>query len=539
MLSANKISYETGGHTIFNDVSFAINRGDKIGLVGKNGVGKTTLLNVLAGKLEPTDGEVNRNGYEIGVLPQDLREWLDETVYGFIEQVTGISEVKEDFESSCKNLETSSDEKALLIYSDALNRYERLDAGNFDINLEKALAMAGIRDIDVYKEVGHFSGGQKTRIALAALFASRYDVVLLDEPTNNLDMQGVVVLEKFIGSSNAAFMMISHDRRFLRNATSRIIELIGGDEGIVQYGLGYDEYVAARKAAREAAIKRYERYQLEKKRLGRAASAANARASAAASRRGGSDNDKLTANFRSEKAAKGVARTATALAARAEQLEAPEEPPEEISLKFDFKEAGGKHSSLISMNDVVVRYKDQDEAFGPFSLNIHLGDRIAITGENGVGKSTFLKALIGQLSPEKGDQRSSSDAKIVYMDQQQSLPLPSKSAVENLQRLAPGAEVHDTINLLLRFGLKKEIIHTVAAENLSGGERAKIILASIVANQANLLVMDEPTNNLDIPTIEALEMALSTYNGSIVIVSHDRDFLNNLKIKKKIVIKNS
>ncbi len=534
MLTTKKLGYEVGGHPIFRDVSLTINKGDKIGLVGKNGVGKTTLLNVLSGDLEPTEGSVNRGDYEIGVLPQDLRDWVDRSVYGFVEEVTGVKEVREDFEVSCKKLEDSSDEKTLLIYADALDKYTRYDAGNFENNLEKALALAGIRDIDVGKEVGEFSGGQKTRIALAALFAAKYDVILLDEPTNNLDTQGVVVLEKFIGSSNSAFMMISHDRRFLRNATSRIIELMGGDQGIAQYGLGYDEYVAAREAAREAAFKRYEQYELDKKKLKKAASDANNRASAASNSRDKSDNDKLNSNFRKEKAGKGIARTAQALSSRLDQMEAPEEPQEEISLNFQFKDGEGKSATLIDAGDVTVKYDNDDKVFGPLSVHIKLGDRIAITGENGIGKSSLLKALVGQIDPHSGERKINSESRIVYMDQQQTVPLPEKNAVENLQHLAPGVELHDVINLLLRFGIKKEVIHSVPAEKLSGGERAKIILASIAAKKANVLIMDEPTNNLDIPTIEALEKALQTYNGSIIMVSHDRDFLANLAIEKEI-----
>jgi ATPase subunit of ABC transporter with duplicated ATPase domains len=536
MLSVNKIGYETSGHSIFRNVSLSINKGEKIGLVGRNGVGKTTLLNILAGKLEPTEGAVNTGGYEVGVLPQDLRDWLDRTVYEFIEETTGVTSAREGFEASCAQLEESSDEKTLLIYSDALDAYTRYDVGNFNVNLAKALSMAGIQDIDVDKEIGNLSGGQKTRIALAALFASRYDVILLDEPTNNLDTNGVVVLEKFIGNSNAAFMMISHDRRFLRNATSRIIELMGGDDGITQYGLGYDEYVAAREAAREAAFKKYEDYEKEKKRLKKAAREANIRANSANSNSGKSDNDKLTANFRSEKAAKGVAKSATALTTRIGQLRAPELPSEEISLSFNFKEAEGKRSVLMTAENLSAKYNNNDRIFGPINLHLQLGDRIAITGDNGVGKSTLVKTLIGQITPYSGSIQFGKDSKIVYMDQQQSVPYPEKNAIQNLQAMSPDSELHDIINLLVRFGIKKEVIENIPAQDLSGGERGKILLASIVARQANILVMDEPTNNLDIPTIEALERALKTYNGSIILVSHDRDFLTALRIHKEIKI---
>ena len=261
MIDLNRVNYATGSKEILHDVSFSINTGDKVGLVGSNGAGKTTLLRLINGDLTPTSGEIIKTNEEIGILPQDMRDWLDHSVYEFIEEVTGVKDAREQFDEQCANLEHDSSERTLLLYADALEKYDKFEVASFDANLEKALKRADISSIDTGKEIGNFSGGQRTRIALAAVFASRYDVVLLDEPTNNLDDRGVVVLEKFIEGSNAAFLMVSHDRRFLRNATSRIIELMGGDQGMRQYGLGYDEYVEARERAKQATFNRYELYE--------------------------------------------------------------------------------------------------------------------------------------------------------------------------------------------------------------------------------------------------------------------------------------
>lgn len=527
MINLNHVSYEIGGKEIIHDASFAINRGEKIGLVGANGAGKTTLLKLINGDLSPTAGEIFRSDDEIGMLPQDLRDWLDHSVHGFIEEVTGVKAVREQFDQQCAILEHDTSERTLLLYADALERYDKFEVASFEANLEKALRRADISAINPHKEIGNFSGGQRTRIALAAVFAARYDVVLLDEPTNNLDQRGVVVLEKFIEGSNAAFVMVSHDRRFLRNATSRIIELMGGDQGIRQYGLGYDEYVEAREKAKQSTFDRYEQYEKEKKRLDRAAKAAKIKANSAGSNRSSSDNDKLTAHFRKEKAASGLASAASSMVTRLGHLEEPERPEEDVSLKFMFKEQGGKKLNLLSVSDLEVDYGD-GQKIGPVSFSVRSGDKVLLVGKNGAGKTSILRGVMNEAPVSAGDARINKDANLIYINQNQTLPLPDASALDNLRHLAPTLELHDAINLLIRFNLKKDIIQTTAGQELSGGERAKVLLAGIAASNAGLLILDEPTNNLDIPTIEALEAALKSYRGGVVFVSHDRDFVQNV-----------
>ena len=535
MINLNHVNYATGSKEILHDVSFSINVGDKIGLVGSNGAGKTTLLRLINGDLTPTSGEIIKTNEEIGILPQDMRDWLDYSVYEFIEEVTGVKDTREQFDEQCANLEHDSSERTLLLYADALEKYDKFEVASFDANLEKALKCADISSIDTGKEIGNFSGGQRTRIALAAVFASRYDVVLLDEPTNNLDDKGVVVLEKFIEGSNAAFLMVSHDRRFLRNATSRIIELMGGDQGMRQYGLGYDEYVEARERAKQATFNRYEQYEKEKKRLDRAARAARIKANSAGSNRSNSDNDKLTAHFRKEKAASGLASAASGMSSRLGQLEEPERPEEDVSLKFLFKEEAGKKLNLLSVSNLEIDYGN-GHTIGPVSFSIRTGDKILLKGKNGSGKTSVIRGIMGDTPVSSGDVHASKQANVIYVDQNQTLPLPDDSALNNLRHLAPSLELHDAINLLIRFNLKKDIIQVTPGSELSGGERAKVLLAGIAANNVGLLILDEPTNNLDIPTIEALEHALKNYNGGVLIVSHDRDFVQNIGITNTISI---
>ena len=456
MINLNHISYEIGRKEVLHDASFTINSREKIGLVGPNGAGKTTLLKLINGDLVPTSGEIIRTDEEIGMLPQDLREWLDHSVHGFIEEITGVKGAREQFDEQCAKLEHDSSEHTLLLYADALERYDKFEVSSFDANLVKALKRADIATIDTNKEIGNFSGGQRTRIALAAVFASRYDVVLLDEPTNNLDEKGVVVLEKFIQGSNASFLMVSHDRRFLRNATSRIIELMGGDQGVRQYGLGYDEYVEAREKAKQATFDRYEQYEKEKKRLTKAAKAARVKANSAGSNRSSSDNDKLTAHFRKEKAASGLASAASSISTRLGQLDEPERPEEDVSLKFLFKEQLGKKLNLLSVSNLEVDYGD-GQKIGPVSFGVRSGDKVLLHGDNGSGKTSIIRAIMRDIEVASGSAHINKDAGVIYIDQNQTLPLLHGSALDNIRYLAPKLELHDAINLLIRFNIDKNV----------------------------------------------------------------------------------
>ena len=537
MSHAEDLAYSINGKNVFSNVNFAINKGDRIGLVGVNGIGKTTLLRVMTNSLPPTSGEFKTDGDEIGILPQDLSNWLDHTVEDFIATATGIKAARDKFEDSCAKLTEDSNSATLLLYSDALEHYTRLGVPEFDHTLGVALEKANLSDISTFQEIGSLSGGQRTRVALAALFASRHDVILLDEPTNNLDVKGIVVLENFIKESNASFVIVSHDRKFLRVATNRIIELVGGDKGIHQFNLGYDEYVQARESEKETVRKHHEQFEQEKKRLRTAAREANIRANSAGSNNKGPDNDKLTNNFRRQRASVGIGKQASSIATRMESLEEPERPDQDLRsfFMFDNNELR-KKSTILTVSNAIVSIPTTDRCVGPVSLHLQNGERILLTGPNGSGKTTLLKGIVGQLPLTEGSVNYGKDAKTIYIDQAQTPPLPTKTAVENLRLLAPQIALHDAINLLVHFNLRKDIISSVPASKLSGGERAKILLAGVAASQANLLVLDEPTNNLDIPTVEALEAALSNYKGSVLMVSHDQDFIDAISPDATIVL---
>ena len=535
MVDLKRISYETGNRELFRNVSFTINAGDKIGLVGPNGVGKTTLLKIINGDLKPTFGNVILSGEKIGILPQNLNKWLDKTVYSFIEEVTGVKSAREEFAAQCERLAQDTSENTLLNYNKALEQYEKFEVANFDATIKKALSRATLRDINPERRLDTFSGGQRTRIALAAIFASRYDLILLDEPTNNLDDNGVALLEDFISNSPVSFLIVSHDRRFLRNATKQIIELVG-NKGINKYNLGYDEYIKARAKDRQAMINRYEQYEKEKKRLRRVARDAKIRANSAGSNRKKSDGDKLNEHFRKERASSNLASASSGAESRLQQLDEPERVEDEIAIKFTFDEVSSKKCSLVSVRSLSISH-DGKKIIGPVTFNVRPSDRILIQGENGSGKSSLLNLIMdNSLSYRSGEVIKNENVKIIYMNQSQTLPLENSSPLDNLRHLLPELELHDAINTLIRFGLDKRTISSTRAADLSGGERAKVLLAAMSTSSPDLIILDEPTNNLDIPTIEALELALNRYRGGVVVVSHDRDFVENIGITKKIKI---
>lgn len=535
MVDLKRISYETGNRELFRNVSFTINAGDKIGLVGPNGVGKTTLLKIINGDLKPTFGNVILSGEKIGILPQNLNKWLDKTVYSFIEEVTGVKSAREEFAAQCERLAQDTSENTLLNYNKALEQYEKFEVANFDATIKKALSRATLRDINPERRLDTFSGGQRTRIALAAIFASRYDLILLDEPTNNLDNNGVALLEDFISNSPVSFLIVSHDRRFLRNATRQIIELVG-NKGINKYNLGYDEYIKARAKDRQAMINRYEQYEKEKKRLRRVARDAKIRANSAGSNRKKSDGDKLNEHFRKERASSNLASASSGAESRLQQLDEPERVEDEIAIKFTFDEVSSKKCSLVSVRSLSISH-DGKKIIGPVTFNVRPSDRILIQGENGSGKSSLLNLIMdNSLSYRSGEVIKNENVKTIYMNQSQTLPLENSSPLDNLRHLSPELELHDAINTLIRFGLDKRTISSTRAADLSGGERAKVLLAAMSTSSPDLIILDEPTNNLDIPTIEALELALNRYRGGVVVVSHDRDFVENIGITKKIKI---
>lgn len=492
MIGIEKLEYEIDGRMLLSNVSFAINHGEKVGLIGRNGVGKTTLLRILAGEIKQTSGIINSGKCTIGIIPQNIEQITKLTVAQYLLQITD-------------------------------------DYGE----VMRSLAQAGLADIDIERPISSLSGGQKTRVMLAGIFCAAFDLVLLDEPTNNLDSRGIKMLEEYLASSKSAFLIVTHDRSFLRSSIDRIVEFAGGSEGTYQYRLGYDEYIISREIRLQTARQEHARYQADKKRWQKFAHDTRDKVMREQKQVKSTDNDKYIANGKKQQAMRSASKKIRRAETRIDQMDAPEDFADNYGIKLQLDNSTHKHNLVLICKDLTAKYHDYDKIFGPISLNLHAGEKIMISGDNGSGKTTLLNVIAGRM-PKYSGTRENLDTNIIYMDQSQTLPLPDQNALNNLSEFAPGIMQHEAINILLRLGFKKDTIMSVPARDLSGGEKAKILIAAIAKSKKATLILDEPTNNLDIPTIESLESAIASFCGGLIISSHDREFIQNIGIDREI-----
>lgn len=535
MLKADNIQFEYESKEVLKGVSLVLSQGERVGLIGPNGSGKTTILRILAGELSPIRGRVVRGNLLVGYLPQEPKKHLDLTLEDFIRETTGVAEAEREFELASH--EAGDSPEALKRLSLAMEKVEHLGAYTFDSRLQKALKRVGFSERLRGQVVSTLSGGERKRVTLAAVLMSQYDVLLLDEPTNDLDLDGIAILEKFLLSTDSAVVIVTHDRRLLRTVTTRIAEVRPDGEGIDNYSLGYEEFLKAREARRQSVEDAYNRYLEEKKRLKEAAKRIAGQASRAETSRKTSDNEKMARHSTREKASTRLASSAKALESRETQLSEPERPLKEIDLSFMFEGGHGKIGDfLFETNDFQAELGKFQ--LGPISFTIERGDRIVLVGPNGSGKSSLLGVIFGKVSGV-GQVRHGRGLRVGMMDQSKSLPNDAVSALENAKELAgiTGSDASSLQNILHMFNFDQGKL-LQKGKTLSPGERARMLLASLVARETNLLLLDEPTNHLDIPAIEELERALQTYPESFVVVSHDRDFIDSIRPTKILEVVN-
>jgi ATPase subunit of ABC transporter with duplicated ATPase domains len=535
MLKVDNVRFEYGLKEVLKGVSLNINKGDRIGLIGSNGTGKTTLLRIIAGELSPSVGSVIGNGLIVGYLPQEPKEHLELSVYDFIKKLTGIMDAEVEFELVSQR--TNESEDYLVRLEQSMEKIEHLGSYTFDVRLQKVAQNVGLLPGMLKQSVATLSGGQRKRVMLAAILMSKFDILLLDEPTNDLDLQGIDILEKFFLSTKSAVVIVTHDRRMLRTVTTKIAELLQDGSGIDIYSLGYEEYLKAREARKQSMEDAYERYLDEKKRLKDTSRRLALESVRAEFNKSASDTEKLSRNAVREKAAIRLSATARSAATREDRLVEPPKPPKEIDLRFVFKEHPGMISNiLVELKEVIINYPEI--VLGPFDFKIERGDRIVIIGPNGSGKTSLLRLILGLEKPTKGTISFGNGVNIGLVDQFKTLPDEEASALENAKKLALESE--------LKNGLKlRTVLHTFnfdeaklrqSGKSLSPGERARLILAALVSRETNLLLLDEPTNHLDIQAIEELEKALRTYPETFVVVSHDRDFIDSINFNRTLEI---
>jgi ATPase subunit of ABC transporter with duplicated ATPase domains len=519
--------------TLFDSLDLTVAPGDVVGVVGVNGAGKSTLLRILAGVVEPQAGSVSLSPADafVGWLPQEHERLEGETIAAYVGRRTGCTEATREMDAAAAALaEPPSTGSGTGIdlsdaYSVALDRWLASGAADLDERLPVVLADLGL-SLDPDALMTSLSGGQAARVALAALLLSRFDIVLLDEPTNDLDLDGLERLENFVTGLRGGVVLVSHDREFLARCVTRVLELdlVQGANRV--FGGGYDSYLEERETARRHKREEYDEFADKKAdlvgrmRVQREWSSQGVRNAI----KKAPDNDKIRRKASMESSEK-QGQKVRQMESRIARLEEVDEPRKEWQLEFTIGAAPRSSTVVSTLSDAVFR----QGAFtlGPVSLQVNAGERIGITGPNGAGKSTLLRALLGRQAADEGTASLGASVQIGEIDQARSLlagPTPLATAFEALVPEWPVAEVR---TLLAKFGLKADHVNRPVDE-LSPGERTRAGLALLQARGVNLLVLDEPTNHLDLAAIEQLEQALESYEGTLLLVTHDRRMLGNV-----------
>src|SRR5690349_19151523 len=512
-----------GERTLFSSLDLVVAPGDAIGLVGVNGAGKTTLLRTLAGLLPVEAGSVTLSPptATVGYLPQERERRAGETVRDFLARRTGVGPAQVAMDAAAEALAVAAP-GADETYGTALERW--LDLGGADLD-ERAEAVAAELGLGVALDhpMTALSGGQAARAGMASLLLSRYDVFLLDEPTNDLDLTGLARLEEFVTSLRAGTLLVSHDREFLTRTVTAVLELDLVQQQVRRYGGGYAAYLEERDRARRHAREEFEEYADRKGALQERAQTQRGwlEHGVRNARRKAKDNDKIGRNVRAESTEKQAAK-ARQTQRMIERLEVVEEPRKEWELRMEIAAAPRAGAVVATLRDAVVRRGDF--VLGPVTLQIDWADRVAITGANGAGKSTLLAALLGRLPLEAGAAHLGPGVVVGEVDQARGLFLGDEPLMAAFGAAVPELPDAEVRTLLAKFGLRAA--HVLRpADTLSPGERTRAALALLQARGVNLLVLDEPTNHLDLAAIEQLESALAGYPGTLLLVTHDRRML--------------
>ncbi len=544
-LHCTDLTVRRGPDLVLDAITFSVTPGQRVGLVGPNGVGKSTLLAALAGRLEVERGSatVTPAGAGIGWLHQEPDRRDGEDVRAFLARRCGVGAATTELDEATAALatgEAGADDR----YSTALDRWLALGAADFEARVGEVWQNLGLATALLERPMTALSGGEAARASLAALVLSRFDVYLLDEPTNDLDLDGLDRLEAWLLGLDAAVVLVSHDRTFLERTVTAVVELDEFSHRASWYGGGWHAYLEERETARRHARQRYEEY--DTKRRGLASRAQREREWAtqglSKAKKQPSDNDKNSRAFKvnqTEQLAGRAARTQRAM----ERLDVVEAPREPWQLHLSVASAGRSGDVVAELEGVVVRRGGF--TLGPIDVAVHTGERVAIVGANGSGKTTLIDVLVGRREPDAGRRRLGPSVKVGEIEQARTqLVAAGMSAAAQVgtggqvtfQRAftdATGLTQSEARTLLAKFGLGAEHVVRPTA-TFSPGERTRAALALLMANGANCLVLDEPTNHLDLPAIEQLEAALADFNGTVILVSHDRSLLAHVSLTRTI-----
>ncbi len=534
-LIARSVTVVRGPLVVLDDVDLTLAPGHRVGLVGPNGIGKSTLLGALAGRVELDRGsvEIAPRTANVGLLPQEPERSTTETVRGFLARRSGVAGAQAELDAATVALasaETGADDR----YSDALDRWLALGAADFDARVGEVWNELGLDVRLLDQATSSLSGGEAARSSLASLLLSRFDVFLLDEPTNDLDLDGLDRLERWILGLDAPVLLVSHDRSFLRRTITDVVEIDHHSHRAMWFAGGWESFLAERELARQHARERFDEYDAKRSALQQRAQREREWATQGQAKvKKSGETDKHIRHFKvnqTEQLAGKAARTQKA----AERLEAVDEPRDAWELRLTIPSPGRSGDVVAMVRGAVI----ERESFrlGPVDLDLRVGDRVALVGPNGSGKTTLISLLLGRIVPDAGTSSLGASLVVGEIEQARSALLGDESLLDAFTS-ATGLSIADARTLLAKFGLGAEHVHR-GAGTLSPGERTRASLALLMANGANLLVLDEPTNHLDLAAIEQLEQALDTFVGTVILVTHDRDLLERVRLTRTLVVQN-
>ena len=510
MISVESLKVEFGVKPLFSGVSFVINERDRIALVGKNGAGKSTMLKILCGMQKPTEGQVAvPNGCTIGYLPQVMILQDDTTVKeeaqkAFADIRKMAAKIDEMNRQLAERTDYESEEYAELVerFTSEHDRYMMMGADNYEAEIERTLVGLGFKRTDLDRPTSEFSGGWRMRIELAKILSSKPDVLLLDEPTNHLDIQSIQWLEQFLMQSAKAVVLVSHDRAFINNVTNRTLEISCGK--VIDYRVKYNEYVELRKERREQQMRAYENQQKEI-----------------------ADLRDFIERFRYKPTKAVQVQSRIKQLEKIVPIEVDEVDNSAMHLKFPPCLRSGDFP--IICEDVRKDYGEHN-VFKNVSLSIKRGEKVAFVGRNGEGKSTLVKCIMNEI-PFEGSLKVGHNVQIGYFAQNEAQMLDESLTVfDTIDRVAKG-EVRLKINDILGAFMFGGEASEKRVKVLSGGERSRLAMIRLLLSPVNFLILDEPTNHLDMPSKDVLKEAIKAFDGTAIIVSHDREFLDGLVSK--------